>query len=192
MALARSLHHSQGHDEGPPMTGIKDKLKAARRAERVVPICLRGDLAAAFTEARRQFDQLPEEDDSLAAGGKRRELRERMEQIRSEMAGSTVDFKLRAVPRARWSEMVVKFPPRDGVLRDQRMGVNEDEFVAALIREGLVEPELDEDDWVSLDETLSHSQYVELGNAAWELNQETVSVPFLPPASPSRKSSASG
>lgn len=174
------------------MTSIKDKLKAARRAERVVPVCLRGDLAAEFARLRAQFDQLPEEDDSLAAGGKRRDLREQLEQIRGEMADSTVDFRLRAIPRARWSEMVVKFPPRDGVLRDQRMGVNEDEFIAALIREGLVDPELDEDDWTTLDETLSHSQYVELGNAAWELNQETVSVPFLPPASPSRKTSASG
>jgi hypothetical protein len=173
-------------------TSIKDKLKAARRAERVVPVCLRGDLAAEFTEARSQFDQLPEEDDSLAAGGKRRELRERMEQIRGEMAESTVDFRLRALPRTRWSELIAKYPPREGVAGDKRMGVNEDEFSAALIREGLVEPELDEDDWAALEESLSFAQWVDLGAAAWALNQSTVNVPFLPPASPSRRISESG
>lgn len=174
------------------MTSIKDKLKAAQRAERVVPVCLRGDLAAEFEQVRAELEQLPDEDDSLAAGGTRRDLRERLEQIHADMAEASVDFRIRALSRGRWSELVVKYPPRDGVLRDQRIGLNEDEFTAAVIREGLVEPELDEEDWTTLEETLSFSQWSELGAAAWQLNQETVSVPLLPPVSPSRRNSANG
>jgi hypothetical protein len=78
--------------------------------------------------------------------------------------------------------LALKFPPRDGRDRDKQMGVNEDEFIAALLRECLVEPELDEQDWAVLEDTLTYAQYNELGTTAWFINQEAVNVPFLPPA----------
>lgn len=177
-----------------PMSGIKDKLKAARRPERVVPVCLRGDLAAEFETVRRDLGELaePSADDSLSAGGRRRELVERLQAIRDEMHGETVDFRIRALSRARFWELALKFPPRDGRDRDKQMGVNEDEFVAALLRECLVEPELDEQDWATLEDTLTYAQYNELGTTAWLINQEQVSVPFLPPALLNHRSSGSG
>lgn len=174
------------------MTSIKDKLKAARRAERIVPICLRGDLAAEFDKVKRDLDQLPQEDASLAAGGRRRELREQLEEIRAEMLESTVDFRIQAIPRTRWTELAIQHPARPDVITDKSIGVNEDEFIPALLREGLVSPVLDDEDWEALDAALTRAQFLELGNAAWEVNQQRVSVPFLPPASPNQRSSASG
>lgn len=176
------------------MTSIKDKLKASRRPEKVVTLCLRGDLVGDFDAVRREHDALEEAgpNASLNAGAKRRELLGRMEAIRDEMRESATDFRLQALPRTRWTELVVKYPPRDGLLRDRAMGVNEDEFIAALLRACVVDPVLDEEDWAVLEETLTNSQYLELGNAAWELNQEKVSVPFLPAASPSQGTSGSG
>jgi hypothetical protein len=176
------------------MASIKDRLKAARRPEKVVPVCLRGDLAAEFEQVRRDLGELaePTADDSLAAGGKRRELVERLQAIRDEMREATVDFRLRALGRARFWELALKFPPRDGVERDKQMGANEEELIAALLRECLVDPELDEQDWATLEDTLTYAQYNEIGSAVWFLNQEQVSVPFLPPALLNHRNSGSG
>lgn len=172
---------------------IKDKLKAARRPEKVVQVCLRGDLQADFDQTKRELDGLAETPgDALNAGTQRRELQDRLRAIRDEMADASVDFRLRAVSRPRWSELVAKFPPRDGNARDKMMGVNEDELAAAIIREGIVDPELDDEDWAALEDALTESQYLELGNAAWELNKAPVSVPFLPTVSPTPRNSASG
>lgn len=158
---------------------IKDKLKTARRAEKVVAVCLRGDLAAEVEQIRERLSDLPV-NESLAGNPERAELLARLAEVRDEMVESTVDFRLQALTRAGWTALVVAHPPRENVERDRRLGINEDAFLAKLIRECLVDPELDTDDWDTLEETLSHSQYSELANAAWELNQQVVSVPFLP------------
>ncbi|GAB2951869.1 hypothetical protein GCM10027280_45320 [Micromonospora polyrhachis] len=170
---------------------IKDKIKRARLAERDVPLCLDGALVAEIEAADRELQRLSQQPsaDSLDGGGELREVAERIEALRSAMADSTVEFRLRAIPGNRWQAFLDQHPPRrdgDGnvVARDRALGVNIDEFFPALVRRCLVSPVLDDEDWTALfgsdevDGALSDRQCDQLFDVAWAINRKEVDVPF--------------
>lgn len=173
------------------MGNIKQKIKAARLAERTVPICLDGALVAEIEAADRELERLTKRPsvDSLEGGGDLRAAAELVEQLREQMAESTVEFRLRAIPGNRWQGFLSQFPPRrdednNVVLRDRAIGVNVDEFFPALVRRCLVAPELDDEDWTALfgsdevDGALTDRQCDQLFDAAWALNRKDIDVPF--------------
>lgn len=187
------------------MSTIKDKIKAASRPERTVPVCLNGALVGEFEAAEQQLQEALRRpaSDSLDGGDDRRELAERIEDLRQQMLNGTESFRLRAMPRNRWRKFIGDYPPRqdeDGVVdaRDRNIGVNVDTFYPALIRLSVVAPELDDDDWLDLlggtrmredgteeevEGVLTSRQFDELASAAWDLNRDTVDVPFSRAAS---------
>jgi hypothetical protein len=187
------------------MSSIKEKIKKASRPERTVPVCLNGQLVAEFEAAERRLQEAIRRPavDSLDAGGETRELAEQVEALREQMLDGVVEFRLRAMPRKRWRAFISEHPPReddDGVVdaRDRNIGVNVDTFYPALIRTSTVEPELDDEDWLELlggerklpdgqveevEGVLTSRQFDELAGAAWDLNRDTVDVPFSRAAS---------
>lgn len=173
------------------MSTIKDKIKSARLPERTVPVCLDGALVAEIETAERDLQRLTEQPavDSLEGAPGLRAAAERVEELRRQMQESTVEFRLRALPRQRWKALIALHSPRrdedDRVdERDRAIGVNVDTFFPALIRVSVVAPELDAEDWTALlgdentDGALTDRQFDELANAAWYLNRDTVDVPF--------------
>lgn len=190
------------------MSSYKDHRKDAQRAERTVPICLRGDLVAdweaAEFELRRAQDQRlgadSKEDAGLGA------LADRVQALEAEMREHMENWRLRALPRFKFRALVAAHPPRKGedgeVLDEDQLGLNRDTFFPALIRACLVHPHLDDDDWVWLlgseDENgededgeegiLSDRQVSDLQDAAWFLNRGEVAVPFSRAASFVRRS----
>lgn len=185
------------------MSNIKTRIKAARLPECTVPICLRGDLVAEFEELERQLtESLRTPADSLEGDGSG-SIAERMEELRQQMLDETTPFRLRALPKPKWRKFVGSHPPReteDGKIdaRDQALGVNVDTFFDALIRRSVVDPALDEEDWLDLiggvrkledgteeevEGVLTSRQFDDLGNAAWGLNRREISIPFSPAAS---------
>lgn len=192
-----------------PDVDIKALLRSSRRAERSVPICLRGDLVAQFEELDRQLAEAATRsaakpnDTRLAnpavAEGQR--LAEAMLALQDQMRSSTVMFRLRALAPKRWQELTAEHPPRKGddgkVHEEDQTGVNMATFFEPLLRESVVDPVLDDDDWVLLygrDEPdpndpdaghhgLSDAQFDLLSGAAWSLNRRVVDVPFSSAAS---------
>lgn len=174
---------------------IKALIAGARRPERTVDICLRGDLAAEMAEAERAIINLEQQrgGDSLAGNPAARDLARRQEALREEMLAHTVQFRLRGVSRRRWTELLAQYPPREGNKADEAMGMNLDDCIEALVKECVVEPELDDDDWDHLlAEALTDGTYEMLTNAAWGVNQRDISVPFSHAASQILKNSGSG
>jgi hypothetical protein len=168
--------------------GIKEKLAAAKLPEKTVPICLRGDLQAEFEELERQLAEAEKRHTDSLAGNGSRAIAEQIEALREQMIEHTVEFRLRARPRREFKAIVDAHPPRraeDGGVddRDKWMGVNADTFLDALVRVSVVEPELDEDDWATLDAALTDRQFDQLYDAAWGLNRREVDVPFSRAAS---------
>lgn len=170
---------------------IKDKIRRARLAERTVPLCLDGALVAEIEAAERELKRLTERPpvDSLEGGGELRAAAGRVEQLREQMAESTVEFRLRAIPGNRWQAVLDEHPPRRDEggtvdVRDRAIGVNVDSFFPALVRRCLVSPELDDEDWTALfgsdevDGALTDRQCDQLYDAAWALNRKEVDVPF--------------
>lgn len=164
---------------------IKSLIRGAKLPERTVPICLRADLVAEIEAAERDLTEAQRAPrDSLAAGSRVRELAERIEALRERMQEHTISFRLRALPRPRWRELIAEHPPRkgeDGSVdeRDKYIGVDTSTFYEAMIRACVVEPELDDDDWrILLEDSLTDRQFDELATAAWALNRHEVDIPF--------------
>lgn len=161
-------------------------IDTAKPAEDTLPLCLRGDLVAQFQELDRQRQAEAEKPpvDSLAAGGRRREIAEAMEALREEMKASTVVFRVRAMPRKKFRELCDAHQPRlavDGTIHrdDRALGVNQATFWDPLIRACLVEPVLDEPRLAKLlDEVLSDYQFEQLAGAAFAVNRSDVDIPF--------------
>jgi hypothetical protein len=175
---------------------FRDKLKQAKLPERTVPICLRGDLVADHEALERELKAAQDRPvDSLEGNGVGA-LVDRIEALQDEMREFTEDFRLRALPRRQFRELVAAHPPRrdpdsnDPVQEDAVLGVNRETFFDALIRAAVVEPELADDEWTELfDEKLTDRQYGDLEDAAWFLNRAEVDVPFSHAASRAKRSS---
>lgn len=168
------------------MSDVKALIASARLPERSVAICFAPDLTAAMQDLERQLEEADarQKASGSLAGGERVELAQQMEDVRERMKSNTVDFRLRALPRRRWTALVAAHPPREGNERDTMLGLNEETFFEAMVRECVVTPTLDDEDWTTLlDDALSDAQWGVLVNAAWAVNARDVDVPFSRAAS---------
>jgi hypothetical protein len=164
-------------------------LTGARLPEDRVPVCTRGDLVAEWKRLAQELTEAKARDiaDPRLAGGATAALVERMEGLRGQVEASTVEFRLRALPRKRWSELADAHPPRKeagGAVHpdDQALGVNRETFLPALVRASTVEPKLRDETWQALldaeGELLGEQQWRRLWRACWNLNMTEVDVPF--------------
>lgn len=160
-------------------------LAAAQLPEKIVDLCLRPDLVAQLEDVDRQFAALdePGQDARLTSGADRRRLGEQAQALREQMRGSTVVFRLRALPRRQWDALMKAHPPRPDVDVDTRLGYNADTFYDELIRVSTVEPSLTSEQWTTLLDTLTTAQWQALAATAQGLNLRKVDVPFSRAAS---------
>lgn len=158
---------------------VKSKLAGARRREERVEVCLRGDLQARYTQLEAELAAAKEKSTDSLAGGGTAEIAQRLAALAGQMREWTVEFVIVAVSPNRWTELLAKHPPRKDNVRDQMSGFNPDTMSLAALKEGVVEPELDDEDWMKLlDDALNRGQLVELCNAALRANETSVDVPF--------------
>lgn len=189
-----------------------DLLKGARLPEASHPVCLRADLTAEFEAAERELELIrkqPRQTDSLA-GSPAGALIRRIEEIQQDMTAATYTFRLRALPKSKWRALVAAYPPRkdektgEPVPEDAQIGVNKWDFLDALIKVSVIDPEMSAEEWLTLightekerealkkagkedeivDGALTDRQYADLCDEAWFLNRGEVSVPFSRAAS---------
>lgn len=159
-------------------------LASAKLPEKEVRICLRADLLVAFEAAEAALaEQQRRAGDSLGAGEGIEAAAQRVVDISDEMAAASAVFKLRAVGRRRWTALYAEHPPRPDDKRDAMTGFNRDAFFDALVKACIVEPEISDSDWEALANLLSAAQWDALVEAAWDVNQAGVDVPFSSAAS---------
>lgn len=158
-------------------------LEAAKRPERVVRLCLRGDLKTEYDELREQLRAAEEKPtDSLNGNRDARELRGQIEAVREQMREASHPFKLRGLSKPEWRSLVAAHPPREGHDGDDVLGYNPVTFFDALIRACLT-PKVTDAQWIKLQDTLTSGQYDELAGAAIAVSQQPVNVPKSLPAS---------
>lgn len=161
---------------------ITTALAEAKRPEKTVPICLRGDLRAEFEAAESELTEQQRYErtaPSLADGGRRRELAERLELLRMEMLEASVDFRMRGLGRRAWNKLVEEHQKPDN------SGIDTETFLPAIVRACLVDPVLTDQQWAALfddDGILTSAQFEALSDAAWSVNRGSVDVPFSPAA----------
>jgi hypothetical protein len=162
------------------MTSFEELLAGAKLPETGVPICLRGDLAAEFERLEAELAEAreaEERDDSLAAGGQARQIAEEIEDLRQTMREHTHTFRLRALPRRAFRDLIEAHPQREDNRDDAAFGVNVLTFPAPLIAASCVDPVMTEQQVEQLLEVLNEGQMLELYGAALALNRGSVDVP---------------
>lgn len=165
---------------------IKAILAQAKPAERIVSVCLRGDLYGEVERLDRQLRLLDVDVDRLVGNPEAVALARRIEELRALMEANTVELVLRALPRRPHEDdkrtdirtLEAMHPPREGNKLDQTNGVNVDEFTEALLKASTVSPELDDADWSTLLARINDGQYEQLAAAAWAVNKGDVNIPF--------------
>lgn len=190
------------------MSGILDLIRDARRPERTVPLCLRGDLVARFEDLERELRQAnaaEKADDTFGGSGSAARIAAEMSALREQMKAAEVVFRHRALGPIRSASLLTEHPPRlDEVHadRDRRLGYNPDSLYLAVVRETcyaidrdgerlqLRDEETNDDlgamtdeQWSALIGAVSSQQFDRLFGAAWTLDHNDVEVPTSPLAS---------
>lgn len=165
---------------------VKAMLKKAKLPKTVVPICLRPDLVAEITRLdndldeqespRRQPARLAATGDADRSGVEA--AARRIEELREEMRANTIDVELQAHRRSDWTARTVAHPPRQGNRVDQAQNVNTDTFWPVVIREAIVDPQLDDEDWQNFQDAVAGGEWEKLMDAVFDLNRKAVDIPF--------------
>lgn len=190
------------------MTGLLDLIREAKRPERTVELCLRGDLVGEYGALERGFvSALQRQADSFDSPGPAGSVT-RMEELRLQMRAATVTFHLGSIGLERSADLMAGHPPRDGDKRDGANGYNARTFYPALIRatcykitgpgddlilhgdDGRPNDAMSEADWgepagsdypgSGLLGQLNTRDYQRLRDEAWAVDHQEVEVPFSP------------
>lgn len=160
------------------------------RPERTVQLCtdaaLRADweaAEAALIDARKDTAR-----DRLVGNSEVGRLSEEVRRLEDAMRDSIVHFRLRALPRSKWAELIAGNPPaEDASEADRRFGANMVAFFDAAIPESIVavtdhagEPvEFDPvAEWSDLADEMTDKQHSDFVDAVFVLNRGTVDIPF--------------
>lgn len=162
-------------------------LANAKRPERTVGLCLRGDLQAEWENLERELlAEQRKDSDSLAGNPRARELAEQMQTLAEQMKESTVVLRLRGITNPEWERMVADHPPRDGNATDKALGYDTSGFFPALVggytdQQGehhhgcLVD--VTPEQWARLYPVISSGQFDELSDAALAVSRRRVDPP---------------
>lgn len=170
---------------------LKQLIKEAKLPERWVSICLDQGLQADMEKLEGELSELGKGPNFASLGEDPQvAVAQEIEALRTRMADRSIEFRFRALPRQKFTDLLKAHPPRDDDKYDAANGYNVDTFYEALVRLCAVSPDLDADDWATLlgdgsDENpgvLSSAQYDVITNTAWMANRRDVDIPFSPAA----------
>lgn len=162
---------------------IDSLLDGARRPEKKVTLCLRGDLQAEWEALHEAIGKKMVSSGRKLSDSVDPATADRIRELEAEMREHSLTLTLRALPRRDWLRLVRDHPERPGDAADRELGVNRDTFFDAVVLACIVDPEMTEEQKSRLLDVITDAQYESLSNAAWVLNRKDISVPFSPIAS---------
>lgn len=138
--------------------------------------------------------------DRLTGNAEATRLAEQVQELERQMEAATIVFRLRALMRPRFNEIVALHPPRQDNDDDKEAGLNRETFFDALLMAkekksdvGTIVEVRDangelvdfdpESEWPDLADQMTDLQYQDIANLAYVLNRGRVSIPFSRAAS---------
>ena len=159
-------------------TSLDQVLADLAPPERVVSLCLAGDLVAEHQELERELERAQKAD--LLAGPRlgnvptAHAVAEQIRDVEDRMRARTHTFRFRSLSRKAWSDLLAEHPDPTG-----KRIFDPDTFAPAAIAACCVEPDMgDPVQLKSFMELLSTAQFSALFDGAWEANTTNPSVPF--------------
>ncbi|MFI9331884.1 hypothetical protein ACIGZJ_30635, partial [Kitasatospora sp. NPDC052868] len=157
----------------PAGRDIEAVITGATARETTVPLCLAGALQGEYEALERQLTDSASLVGESLAGSPRVQVASRMEELRAEMAGHLVSFRLRAMEPEAWSDLLAAHPGANGKLFDPAT------FGPAAVAACALDPAMTVEQYQRLEKRLSHGQREVLLDAVWNLNTAAAqSVPF--------------
>lgn len=174
-----------------PEPDVDALIDQARKPEKTVTVCLRGDLIAEIEDREQQIARMAA-DDRVAS--QRARLGDEIDQLREQMQAASITLRFRALDRLAWADLEGKHPPRKDeetgeTNRFDVVGFNVDTLIAEAIPMSLVTPKLTAAKLDKLLAVLTDQQYDEIAGTIYRLNKDRVTVPFSVLASAARESS---
>ncbi|MFH8752935.1 hypothetical protein ACH4GK_17930 [Streptomyces rimosus] len=162
------------------MPDITEIIKRAKPRETTVTLYLAGDEAAEVERLEAELAGLSDtwQPDSLGAKNPGEKLAKEIAAARKRLKASAVEFRLRALGRLAWSDLVAAHPSKD-----KAQAWDPETFPQALLAACCVEPAMKPEQVADLFEVLNEGQRIALCQAAYDVNAEATSVPFSVSAS---------
>jgi hypothetical protein len=159
---------------------LDEILAAASPRTLEVQVCLNAGLVTAHEEAVRELQRALDRDDSLAGDPAVTAAAEAVQAVEQQLDAATHTFRLRAVSRKVWADLLAKYPP---TAEHRRAGhdADPDRFPVAAVAACLVEPELSEADVAKLaaSDAMTFGEWQKLWLAALQLNLPPTPHPKL-------------
>lgn len=156
-------------------SSIEDILAKARRREKTVMVCIRGDLAG---EAERLQDELSRvsedwEPADLTAVHPGRAIADQLRTVHAQVREAEEPFTLRYIGDRAYSDLLAAHPAES----DQE-AFNSVTFPRALVAASCVQPVMTEDQVVDLFEVINEGEIKRLFDAAWDVHNASDVIPF--------------
>lgn len=153
---------------------IDDILKQATPRERIVKVCIRGDLAG---EAERLTGELAKaseewEPTDLTGVHPGRAIAAELKSVREQIQAAEVPFLLRYIGDKPYSDLLAAHPG------DTDNELFNADFPKALIAACCVDPVMTEDQAAELFETINQGEIKRLFDGAWDVHNSSEIVPF--------------
>lgn len=160
--------------------------------ERTVRLCLDGALQAEWEVAEKALSDAraaTTRDARMTGNAEVEKAAKAVRDIEERMERSVLTFRLRALPRSEWADLLVKHPPKTEL--DKQFGAARSDFFEDAIPASIVEVtqngetvdfDVDED-WPDLAESMTDWQFNQFAAAVFGLNRSEVDIPFSAAAS---------
>lgn len=153
---------------------ITDILAQAKPRERVVKVCIRGDLAG---EAERLNDELTQVNEDWQPSDMTdvhpgRKLAAQLKAVWEQIREAEVPFTLRYIGDKAYSDLLAANPS------DNDNELFGPDFIKALIAACCVDPLMSEAEAIALFETLNQGEQKRLFDAAWDVHNSSEIIPF--------------
>lgn len=151
---------------------IDDLLEQVQLPQKTATICIRADLVARWEELHAEFNAAPTEAASLGEPSPRASIARQLEELKEEIAKHQATFVFESLPSLEFSDLLQQHPGQGG------KKLHEATLLPALFARCCIDPKMTEDQARKLLTKVSTGQANELFAAAWNVNQNTVDIPF--------------
>lgn len=151
---------------------IEEIIAEVTPVERIVPICLRGDLVAEMELLERQLAQARANDAKVNDVPTAYPIAEEIERVQGLIEAATRIFRFRSIGGEAWEELAGQHPPSDAQ-RAEGFDYDLATFHPAAIAASCVDPEMDASQAVRLHKVIGSGQWIQLWNACHQANVGT-------------------
>lgn len=154
---------------------IEDILAEAKPREKVVMVCIRGDLAG---EAERLQDELSRvsedwEPSDLSETHPGRAIAEQLKAVHAQVREAQEPFLLRYIGDKGYSDLVAAHPSDSA-----QEAFDSESFPRALVAASCVQPVMSEEQVAALFEVINEGEIKKLFDAAWDVHNSSDVIPF--------------